>query len=106
MSSTNETPFEKYELLKTSAVNVRNDNPILYKDSKQRTHSQLNHFIATSDPVGGQDALSRRRLSADTVDQQSRSLLIPVDETLEQLLATEDIDKNFQITIEDTGPKV
>jgi neutral trehalase len=37
---------------------------------------------------------------------QPRKFLIPVEETLEDLLEREDTDKNMQITIEDLGPKV
>jgi alpha,alpha-trehalase len=43
------------------------------------------------------------------VDEQSshpRKFLIPVEETLQRLLASEDTDSNMQITIEDLGPKV
>lgn len=37
---------------------------------------------------------------------QPRKFLIPVDETLKTLLEREDTDQNYQITIEDSGPKV
>ena len=37
---------------------------------------------------------------------QPRKFLIPVDSTLQKLLAQEDADRNEQITIEDQGPKV
>ena len=44
-------------------------------------------------------------------NQQKRSYpqgidIEDVDKTLNELLAAEDTDKNYQITIEDTGPKV
>ncbi|KAL9053232.1 MAG: hypothetical protein Q9162_004899 [Coniocarpon cinnabarinum] len=106
MSSSEDHSFDKYELLRTGVPRLPNDSAAVRKDVKQRTQSQVNSFVGSSDPVAGQDSLHRRRLSADTVDQQSRLLLIPVDETLDELLATEDSNKHFQITIEDTGPKV
>jgi hypothetical protein len=44
--------------------------------------------------------------SIDEQSSQPRKFLIPVNETLERLLASEDTDRNEQITIEDLGPKV
>jgi neutral trehalase len=43
-----------------------------------------------------------------SLDEQHtpRKFLIPVDETLARLLASEDTDNNMQITIDDEGPKV
>ena len=37
---------------------------------------------------------------------KSRKFLIPVEETLKELLLREDSDQNYQITIDDAGPKV
>lgn len=52
----------------------------------------------------------KRRGSEDdsfSISQGSRKFFIEnVDKTLDDLLTTEDTDKNYQITIEDTGPKV
>ncbi|GCE99655.1 alpha,alpha-trehalase nth1 [Zygosaccharomyces mellis] len=54
--------------------------------------------------------LLKRRGSEDDTYLSSkgnrRFFIENVDEMLRKLLATEDTDKNFQITIEDTGPKV
>ncbi|KAF2663617.1 neutral trehalase short isoform [Microthyrium microscopicum] len=47
-----------------------------------------------------------RRTSHDESHSQPRRFLIPVDETLKRLLASEDTDNNEQITIDDLGPKV
>lgn len=47
-----------------------------------------------------------RRGSQDPSGQTSRKFLVPVDSTLEELLAQEDTNKKGQITVEDTGPKV
>jgi Neutral trehalase Ca2+ binding domain len=48
----------------------------------------------------------QRLTCSDEVHSQPRKFLIPVEETLERLLASEDTDRNMQITIEDLGPKV
>lgn len=42
----------------------------------------------------------------DEVSLQPRRFLIQVDETLKTLLSREDLDANYQITIDDKGPKV
>jgi alpha,alpha-trehalase len=42
----------------------------------------------------------------DEVSSQPRRFLIQVAETLKQLLSREDLDENYQITIDDKGPKV
>lgn len=50
----------------------------------------------------------QRRLSEDDAafNNRKRFLIRNIDETLHELLKNEDTDNNFQITIEDTGPKV
>ncbi|ODV63926.1 alpha,alpha-trehalase [Ascoidea rubescens DSM 1968] len=49
----------------------------------------------------------KRRSSQDERTVVNRKFLITnIDATLKQLLENEDTDKNYQITIEDTGPKV
>lgn len=48
-----------------------------------------------------------RRSSLDQTSQKSRKFYISdIDATLRELLENEDTDHNYQITIEDTGPKV
>lgn len=47
----------------------------------------------------------KRRGSQDNYTAP-RTFLVNVDKTLERLLANEDTDQNFQITIQDSGPKV
>jgi neutral trehalase len=42
----------------------------------------------------------------DESSLQPRRFLIQVDETLKTLLSREDLDENYQITIDDKGPKV
>lgn len=44
--------------------------------------------------------------ATDEVSLQPRRFLVQVDETLKTLLSREDSDGNYQITIEDKGPKV
>lgn len=48
----------------------------------------------------------KRRSSEDDISSSKRFLIGDIDATLETLLRNEDTDKNHQITIEDTGPKV
>jgi neutral trehalase len=48
-------------------------------------------------------------LIANVLDEQTvqpRKFLVPVESTLKTLLSREDTDQNWQITIEDAGPKV
>lgn len=48
-----------------------------------------------------------RRMSMDDAWVRPKKFFISdIDETLEELLANEDTDDNYQITIEDSGPKV
>lgn len=49
--------------------------------------------------------LPRRRGSHDESSQAHQELLINVDRTISDLLEQEDKDRNYQITIEDHGPK-
>jgi alpha,alpha-trehalase len=44
--------------------------------------------------------------AADEQSMQPRRFLVQVDETLKTLLSREDSDGNYQITIDDKGPKV
>ena len=46
-----------------------------------------------------------RRTSVDPLSSAPRKFLVNVQETLDALVLREDSDKNFQITIEDKGPK-
>jgi alpha,alpha-trehalase len=49
---------------------------------------------------------TRTDCAPDEVSLQPRRFLIQVDETLKTLLSREDLDENYQITIDDKGPKV
>lgn len=44
--------------------------------------------------------------AADEQSLQPRRFLVQVEETLKTLLSREDSDGNYQITIDDKGPKV
>ena len=44
--------------------------------------------------------------ATDEQSLQPRRFLVQVDETLKTLLSREDSDGNYQITIDDKGPKV
>lgn len=72
------------------------------RDAKHRTFSAR---IATP-PLDPADVRQRRFSSDDSSAGIGRKFLIPVESTLEALLAREDTDKNSQITIDDAGPKV
>ena len=45
-------------------------------------------------------------MHADESTGKGRKFLIHVDQTLGELLSREDTDENWQITIDDLGPKV
>ncbi|ODV98210.1 hypothetical protein PACTADRAFT_36906 [Pachysolen tannophilus NRRL Y-2460] len=53
-----------------------------------------------------QTSLTRRASYDDNSQQNRRFFISDIDATLKELLESEDSDKNYQITIEDTGPKV
>ena len=54
-------------------------------------------------------SIFERELIGVPTDEQTlqpRKFFIPVESTLKTLLSREDTDKNWQITIDDAGPKV
>lgn len=52
------------------------------------------------------DAIKQhRRSSQNSLGEQPRQFMIPVESTLHELLAQEDTSKKGQITIADAGPK-
>lgn len=69
-------------------------------DAKHRTLS-----YPIENPTVPMDG-KQRRYSMDEAMDNKRKFVIDVDTTLKELLAREDTDKNFQITIDDHGPKV
>ncbi|KAI9716509.1 MAG: alpha,alpha-trehalase nth1 [Chrysothrix sp. TS-e1954] len=74
-----------------------------HRDSRNRTFSAV--VQPGSYPDISELQPSFRRHSQDAGDQP-RQFLIPVEETLRELLSREDTDHNSQITIDDQGPKV
>lgn len=92
-SSANENaPAGASKLLRTRTMSVINNS------SQARVNSDIKDF-----------KLKRRGSEDDSylISQGNRRFFIPdVDATLEELLDNEDTDRNYQITIEDTGPKV
>lgn len=77
--------------------------------NKSRTMSVANNVSEFKKGTYKNYTLKRRGSEDDTYlsSQGTRQFFIEdVDATLEDLLRTEDTDKNYQITIEDTGPKV
>ncbi len=74
------------------------------KLARARTMSIIDRRVTN---VNSLDFLRRRASQDLEASEYARTFLISdVDETLKDLLDTEDTDKNFQITIEDSGPKV
>ncbi|EEB09640.1 alpha,alpha-trehalase Ntp1 [Schizosaccharomyces japonicus yFS275] len=98
---------------------VDNDNPFANAnqyysrdtDLSTRIKSNRARTLSTSADAGLEAAAElrqqyvRRRGSLDE-HKQPRKFLVDVEKTLKSLLESEDTDKNMQITIEDTGPKV
>ncbi|EOD43195.1 putative neutral trehalase protein [Neofusicoccum parvum] len=76
------------------------------KKTKTRTYSGVLDVGQHNAAVAAGMKQPGRRSSHDEHASQPRKFLIPVDETLKTLLEREDTDQNYQITIEDSGPKV
>ncbi|KAF1950624.1 neutral trehalase short isoform [Byssothecium circinans] len=87
---------------------------IYYGDNHDRNHFRARTYSAAADGpiVGGRNAakvdksLQYRRISHDEISIQPRRFLVQVEPTLKTLLSREDTDENYQITIDDKGPKV
>lgn len=73
--------------------------------NKQRAISSYAKQAPTTSLIAGTNYLPRRRGSHDEYTEANQELLINVDRTIQDLLAQEDKDQNYQITIEDNGPK-
>ncbi|KAI9280008.1 trehalase-domain-containing protein [Sporodiniella umbellata] len=69
---------------------------------RTRTHTRSHQLGATE--MHGLEGAHKRRASHD-VNSKARRFLIDVEETQRKLLEQEDIDGDFQITINDLGPK-
>ncbi|KAH3914979.1 trehalase [Parastagonospora nodorum] len=97
---------------RTSSVQDPLAHPhVYYGESHSRKHNRARTYSANVDRSGRNAPLSEgvsagRRISHDEVSMQPRRFLIQVDETLQTLLSREDLDENYQITIDDKGPKV
>lgn len=50
--------------------------------------------------------IRQRRLSHDAIQESPRRFIVDVEETLQLVLEQEDTDGNFQISVDDSGPKV
>ncbi|KAK5081974.1 alpha,alpha-trehalase nth1 [Lithohypha guttulata] len=72
---------------------------------KQRAISSYTKQAPTTSLVAGSNFLPRRRGSHDEFTQANQELLVNVESTINDLLDREDKDRNYQITIEDNGPK-
>ncbi|KAF2647572.1 glycoside hydrolase family 37 protein [Lophiostoma macrostomum CBS 122681] len=74
--------------------------------ARARTYSALDHDQPTGRNAFRGEGTTGRRISHDEVSLQPRRFLIQVEPTLKTLLSREDTDSNWQITIDDHGPKV
>ncbi|KAH7411990.1 neutral trehalase [Phaeosphaeria sp. MPI-PUGE-AT-0046c] len=84
---------------------------VYYGESHSLKHNRARTYSANVDRSGRNAPLATgvsagRRISHDEASMQPRRFLIQVDETLKTLLSREDLDENYQITIDDKGPKV
>ncbi|KAF2623872.1 glycoside hydrolase family 37 protein [Macroventuria anomochaeta] len=84
---------------------------VYYGESHSRKHVRARTYSANVDRSARNASLSEgvsqgRRISHDEQSLQPRRFLVQVDETLKTLLSREDSDGNYQITIDDKGPKV
>lgn len=112
LSSLNEfsDPFSTAEVYYGPATDPRKQKKSSKKLTRTRTMSVVdNTSLAKTTASFGQFQLKRRGSEDDsmTASQGNRKFFIEdVDSTLDELLSSEDTDQNYQITIEDTGPKV
>ncbi|KAF9697814.1 hypothetical protein EKO04_004180 [Ascochyta lentis] len=84
---------------------------VYYGESHSRKHPRARTYSANVDRSARNASLAEgvsqgRRISHDEQSLQPRRFLVQVDETLKTLLSREDSDGNYQITIDDKGPKV
>lgn len=84
---------------------------VYYGESHSRKHIRARTYSASLDHSGRNALLTdgilqARRISHDEIPAQPRRFLVQVEPTLKTLLAREDSDSNYQITIDDKGPKV
>ncbi|GAV51632.1 hypothetical protein ZYGR_0AF01030 [Zygosaccharomyces rouxii] len=111
LSSLNEfhDPFSTAEVYYGPETNP-NKQPGFRQLNRPRTMSVVDTVSDFKNKADYDRHLLKRRGSEDDTYLSSkgnrRFFIENVDEMLRKLLATEDTDKNFQITIEDTGPKV
>lgn len=102
----------------TEAISNDDDNPFATAKSYYSKDTDLSTRVSAGRPRTLSTSMEasaaptipelknlRRRGSLDE-HKQPRKFLVDVDKTLNALLESEDTDRNMQITIEDTGPKV
>ncbi|KAL3234352.1 Cytosolic neutral trehalase [Nakaseomyces bracarensis] len=103
-------PFSTAEVYYGPATDPRKQKKSTKKLTRTRTMSVIdNSSLAKNTASFGNFQLKRRGSEDDslTASQGNRKFFIEdVDTTLNELLSSEDTDSNYQITIEDTGPKV
>lgn len=73
-------------------------------NARQRTRTYTKSHLENTPNNGGLEGTRRRRASHDDKNK-ARRFLIDVEETQRKILEQEDTDGDFQITINDLGPK-
>ncbi|KAF7311296.1 Trehalase [Mycena kentingensis (nom. inval.)] len=80
--------------------------PEAFSRSRTYSHSHIHGYNPKIAPTFEEDShLRKRRLSHDEKNSAPRRFLVDVDETIRAVLAREDTDGDFQISVSDAGPK-
>ena len=102
--------FQRHQRLSSSELDPYSAAHVYYGDAHKqvRNNARVRTYSTQAISVARAPATMTvaRRSSHDEQPLMPRKFLIPVEATLETLLAREDTDQNLQITIEDAGPKV
>ncbi|MCJ1307673.1 alpha,alpha-trehalase nth1 [Agyrium rufum] len=85
--------------------------PSVYYGSGREANTKTRAYTSLTEPnkntfPASDNRHPTRRTSQDGAASVPRRFIIPVEETLRDLLEREDTDRNYQITIDDVGPKV
>lgn len=91
-----------------ASIDTYHDEAALHRrllGSKARAISSYAKQAPTTSLLDSSRSFPRRRGSHDEHTEADLELLINVNQTIEDLLQREDKDQNYQITIEDNGPK-
>ena len=90
----------------TSATEIHHETSKAKALAQSRTFSAIATTLLRPQLSREHSQPHQRRGSLEETSINPRQYLIPVEDTLKELLEREDSDKNYQITIADKGPKV